>query len=197
MLVFRRAATQEIEICDRTAELYPKNYYAWTHRQWLVNKLGSLAELLLQLEKTTKWTDRHVSDHCGFHHRQVILLQCVRLTPHASMCTAPLELSEAPPAPAAEAAADDSACEACGLWKQELAYLDELTSIYPGHESIWCHRRFVFATGLRLQWQHCMQAKHASAEVVRRLEAYARPELARAGAAAEDREVSGFEDHHR
>lgn len=44
----------EFSICSKFADVYPKNYYAWIHRLWLLDML-SYDELLDELEFTTRW----------------------------------------------------------------------------------------------------------------------------------------------
>lgn len=36
MSVAPRNGTNAMQVCERVAELYPKNYYAWTQRSWVV-----------------------------------------------------------------------------------------------------------------------------------------------------------------
>jgi len=72
---------EELAVCMRSTELYPKNYYAWTHRQWIVQKATNETLLLSELEVLKEWTDRHISDHCGFHHRQCVLLRLLGQCP--------------------------------------------------------------------------------------------------------------------
>jgi protein prenyltransferase alpha subunit repeat containing protein 1 len=97
----------EFRICERVAEIYPKNYFAWSHRQWIVQRVMAptmavvpcveshlqipsdanlqntssfFPELIetwgplgIELRRLEKWANRHVSDHSGFHQRQVFL----------------------------------------------------------------------------------------------------------------------------
>jgi len=44
-------------MCERSAELYPKNYYAWMHRQWMVERITEKKELELGMSSGTE-TDR-------------------------------------------------------------------------------------------------------------------------------------------
>jgi len=74
----------EIEVCGRVCDVYPKNYMAWTHRLAVVRKLARAGDdagcgrrqqlLLLELDRTREWAERHVSDHAGLHHLQSVLV---------------------------------------------------------------------------------------------------------------------------
>jgi len=44
----------EIRVCSTVAEIYPKNYYAWTHRQWLV-QLFTFDELKSGFSLSKEW----------------------------------------------------------------------------------------------------------------------------------------------
>lgn len=75
---------EEIEVCRKVAEKYPKNYYAWTHRRYLwsacilphtspdhTDTLGNL----LKEEFTTvqTWIEHHISDHSAVHYISEVL----------------------------------------------------------------------------------------------------------------------------
>ena len=69
----------ELEICELVAERYPKNYFAWSHRQHVINISRSIQSsennynlILFDLKKTGKWCHLHPSDHASFHHRQFL-----------------------------------------------------------------------------------------------------------------------------
>jgi protein prenyltransferase alpha subunit repeat containing protein 1 len=192
-----KVAQAEVKICERTAELYPKNYYAWTHRQWLVEHITRLPHLVTELGAVTKWTDTHVSDHCGYHHRQVILKALLRLTPrHYSLGAAAMDHRYTPPLPCAAnwsttagpslwgsvsipsvavdtitstallsssaspltgPLAPTAPCLGCAIWNEEFNYISMQMDRYPGHETLWSHRRFVYSAWLRMVAQHHME----------------------------------------
>jgi len=72
----------ELRMCERSADLYPKNYYAWMHRQWLVERIEKREELLKELSVVDGWTESHINDYSGFFHRQVIWNQIARTYHH-------------------------------------------------------------------------------------------------------------------
>jgi protein prenyltransferase alpha subunit repeat containing protein 1 len=64
----------ELQQCSKAAERYPKNYYAWTHRKWLMSRcVDDVSALKSELKTAEDWNNAHVSDHCGFQFRQVLL----------------------------------------------------------------------------------------------------------------------------
>ncbi|KAG0030011.1 Protein prenyltransferase alpha subunit repeat-containing protein 1 [Podila clonocystis] len=83
---------EQLRVCHQAAERYPKCYYAWTMRHWLVEQLGKhwwqastdgsetvLDELLEPLEKELdrmrSHMDRNISDHSTQQHLQQCMLQ--------------------------------------------------------------------------------------------------------------------------
>jgi hypothetical protein len=55
----------ERALCESIADLYPKNYYAWNHRLWLLAFM-SMQQLEAELEMTAQWLRSHVSGMmCG------------------------------------------------------------------------------------------------------------------------------------
>lgn len=89
-------ARHEIEQCIRVAEHYPKNYYAWTHRSFIIRTLINLQttdtphnsdnasnDLLLNLlqeevNSIHPWLRRHVSDHSAAHYGGEVLRLLLR-----------------------------------------------------------------------------------------------------------------------
>lgn len=79
-------ATLEIAVCSVIAETYPKNYYAWTHRIFVIRTLANImstsmctknddngrenikAVLETEASLTEPWLCRHVSDHSAAHY---------------------------------------------------------------------------------------------------------------------------------
>ncbi|XP_076854122.1 protein prenyltransferase alpha subunit repeat-containing protein 1 isoform X2 [Brachyhypopomus gauderio] len=153
----QRALHEELRVCADAASRYPSNYNAWSHRIWVLQHLaGGLKVLHDELSSTRLWVSMHVSDHSGFHYRQFLLQALLG------------ELSEArdglrseglrppvDPRPAVQSNGEGGACEGAGtddghadavlpLFHQEMELCTELIESYPGHETLWCHRRHVF-----------------------------------------------------
>ncbi|CAN0001368.1 unnamed protein product, partial [Choristocarpus tenellus] len=145
--------TKELEVCLRVADLYPKNYYAWTQRSWVVlnrihqlhlmetpehlqTSVGSSAnattdgmggldtnkqdkqdrgDLEGELALVEKWLTSHVSDHSALNHRKNVM---------GALVASLRGLGSFP------------------LLQRELRLFNRLINDYPGHESLWCYRRF-------------------------------------------------------
>jgi hypothetical protein len=136
--VFALAAFQEeVRMCERSCDLYPQNYHAWGHRSFLTSMLASLSDLALDLDKADAWTRTHVSDHCGVHHRQVVLMRIETLADADDDVDA------------VHVASATCACVTCAALSAEFAYVNRLQQSFPGHESLWMHRRFCYGMRLR------------------------------------------------
>jgi len=161
---------RELAVCSRSSELYPKNYYAWTHRHWVVSKLEDSKDVLLALTKSRKWTDVNVGDNCGFNHRQVLLSSFAALTHLPNSDASSL-----------------SNCEACSTWTTEFEYVSKLQEFYAGHETLWLHRRFLVRTFSSILLQH-----HVADFTV-----LLQSEIEFTKAALENKEVEGHKENQR
>jgi hypothetical protein len=73
--------SREFQLCQRTATLYPKNYYSWTYRHWLLTQLPEASDLLKQEYMWSRtWVESHVSDHSGIQHLERCLLSSEELS---------------------------------------------------------------------------------------------------------------------
>ncbi|KAG0083683.1 Protein prenyltransferase alpha subunit repeat-containing protein 1 [Podila epicladia] len=83
---------EQLRVCHQAAERYPKCYYAWTMRHWLVEQLGKhwwqastggsetvpdelLEPLELELDRMRSHMNRNISDHSTQQHLQQCMLQ--------------------------------------------------------------------------------------------------------------------------
>lgn len=99
---------KELALCERTATLHPRNYYAWTYRGWLLNKFITTSEdQHSEYLRTRLWIERNVSDHSGIHHMARVLQVMGKVNKDTHM-----------------------------------DWIDDLIIRFPGHEALWCHRRF-------------------------------------------------------
>ena len=203
----------ELAMCERSAELYPKNYYAWMHRAWLVELLGDpRSDLEAELDRIGGWTESHINDYCGFFHRSVVWNQVLqsftqsekaakaagrKLTKGEQYAVVHVnlrdrlrswsqkfpssELQSVPATTAAAAAVSPSAvaapaspssssssslhaalasCSFCSLFSSlEWSHLNDLQCKYPGHESLWMYRRFVWHTFVESIAEHAAVAE--------------------------------------
>ncbi|XP_033947744.1 protein prenyltransferase alpha subunit repeat-containing protein 1 [Pseudochaenichthys georgianus] len=159
-----RTLHQEMKVCSDAACRYPSNYNAWSHRIWVLQHMGqgNVKVLHDELSSMRLWVSMHVSDHSGFHYRQFLLKALITelsqtpastSSPQQRCSTAPSssrlhhsqangELSEG------EAATDEewqlSANTVQQLFHQEMELCSDLIQSFPGHETLWSHRRHVF-----------------------------------------------------
>ena len=174
---YMKLCAAEVELCERVALLYPKNYYCWTHRQWAVKTIspaqngsdevdggGGIVSVLGELQTMQGYVARHVGDHAGFHYYEWILMRIVDyFSPPPLNGGAPLlahllagrtattldgEGSVAlPPPPPLPQAVLD-------VWRGAWARSTQLLDTYGEHETIWQHRRFMAGALLvLLQWE--------------------------------------------
>ncbi|KAM8793167.1 protein prenyltransferase alpha subunit repeat-containing protein 1 [Eudromia elegans] len=146
---------EEMDVCSEAAERYPSNYNAWSHRIWVLQHLGKLTVkvLLDELSSTKCWVSTHVSDHSGFHYRQFLLKSLMgRTVPDSNIQVQKQMVDEQNPvlqkkeeSEVAEAAcAEEQHVDLPHHLKEELELCTDLIDTYPGHETLWCHRRRVF-----------------------------------------------------
>ncbi|XP_002731215.1 protein prenyltransferase alpha subunit repeat-containing protein 1-like [Saccoglossus kowalevskii] len=121
----------EFKVCTLAAEHYSNNYSAWSHRIWVLQNLAVCdgRTISSELSKTVTLVSMHISDHSGFHYRQFLIQQIGKLNQRGL----------------------DS------ILQQELLLISDLIDNYPGHESIWYHRRFVFH-----MWHHLQTPKQTN-----------------------------------
>uniref|UniRef100_A0A8C4J814 Protein prenyltransferase alpha subunit repeat containing 1 n=1 Tax=Dromaius novaehollandiae TaxID=8790 RepID=A0A8C4J814_DRONO len=150
-----RLVQEEMDVCSEAAGRYPSNYNAWSHRIWVLQHLGKLTVkvLLDELSSTKYWVSTHVSDHSGFHYRQFLLKSLIgRTMPDNNIVVQKQVVTEQNPSlqkeeesEAAEAAcAEEQSMDLPRHLKEELELCTDLIDTYPGHETLWCHRRRVF-----------------------------------------------------
>ncbi|WAR00787.1 PTR1B-like protein [Mya arenaria] len=138
----------ELHICTCAADRYPCNYYAWSHRLWVVQHAYncSIQILLGELQRTECWVNKHISDTCGYNYRQFLLtsLGTQRETLHVQMSISYLSLLE-----------------------KEHRFTSDLISTFQGHEAMWCHRKYVFHSlhSLYIQSSSCGSPDAAGAGI--------------------------------
>ncbi|XP_058301197.1 protein prenyltransferase alpha subunit repeat-containing protein 1 isoform X2 [Hylobates moloch] len=147
----QRLIQEEMEVCGEAAGRYPSNYNAWSHRIWVLQHLAKLdVKILLdELSSTKHWASMHVSDHSGFHYRQFLLKSLISQTVIDSsvMEQNPLRSEPALVLPKDEEAAvstEEPRINLPHLLEEEVEFSTDLIDSYPGHETLWCHRRHIF-----------------------------------------------------
>ncbi|XP_058997254.1 protein prenyltransferase alpha subunit repeat-containing protein 1 isoform X2 [Mustela lutreola] len=145
----QRLIQEEMEVCGEAAGRYPSNYNAWSHRIWVLQHLAKLdVKILLdELSSTKHWASMHVSDHSGFHYRQFLLKSLISQT---VVDGSVLEQNPLRSEPAllkdeeAAASAEEARINLPRLLEEEVEFSTDLIDSYPGHETLWCHRRHIF-----------------------------------------------------
>ncbi|KAI8364650.1 uncharacterized protein BYT42DRAFT_589937 [Radiomyces spectabilis] len=126
---------KELGLCTRAATLYPRNYYAWTFRHWLLDTTIIHHRHLLETEfsQARRWVELNVSDHSGVQHLERVL-----------QALSPLPFD----------------------FQDHIVWLNDLIKRFPGHEALWCHRRFCvhFAETLSLNLAQYYKEQHQFVE---------------------------------
>ncbi|XP_028990908.1 protein prenyltransferase alpha subunit repeat-containing protein 1 [Betta splendens] len=174
-----RTLHQEMKVCSEAACRYPSNYNAWSHRIWVLQHLakGNVKVFHDELSSMRLWVSMHVSDHSGFHYRQFLLKELITelwqapagtttaSSQHQSSTgssSSPLHQSHSQAngeSPGAEAAAEEerqlSFSTLIQLFYAEMELCSDLIQSFPGHETLWSHRRNVFYL-----WQNLRREPH-------------------------------------
>ncbi|XP_037634382.1 protein prenyltransferase alpha subunit repeat-containing protein 1 [Sebastes umbrosus] len=173
-----RTLHQEMKVCSDAACRYPSNYNAWSHRIWVLQHMAKSNVKVFhdELSSMRLWVSMHVSDHSGFHYRQFLLKELITelsQTPATTTTTttttnSPQHRCSTVPSSSpqhhshGQANGELSGAEAAGeeerqlgstavlqLFHQEMELCSDLIQSFPGHETLWSHRRHVFYL-----WQH-------------------------------------------
>ncbi|XP_038559120.1 protein prenyltransferase alpha subunit repeat-containing protein 1 isoform X1 [Micropterus salmoides] len=159
-----RALHQEMKVCSDAACRYPSNYNAWSHRIWVLQHMaiGNVKVFHDELSSMRLWVSMHVSDHSGFHYRQFLLKELIAelaQTPDSTTTSSPQHMSSTAPSNSsdhhshAQANGELSGAEVeeeqlsftkvLQLFRQEMELCSDLIQSFPGHETLWSHRRHV------------------------------------------------------
>ncbi|XP_059194035.1 protein prenyltransferase alpha subunit repeat-containing protein 1 [Centropristis striata] len=177
-----RTLHQEMKVCSDAACRYPSNYNAWSHRIWVLQHMakGNIKVFHDELSSMRLWVSMHVSDHSGFHYRQFLLKELISelsQTPASPTNSSPQHRCSTEPSssphhcshsqangevPGAEAGGEEerqlSVTTVLQLFHQEMELCSDLIQSFPGHETLWSHRRHVFY--LWHQWRR--EHQHSS-----------------------------------
>ncbi|XP_041516904.1 protein prenyltransferase alpha subunit repeat-containing protein 1 isoform X1 [Microtus oregoni] len=137
---------EEMEVCGEAAGRYPSNYNAWSHRIWVLQNVAKLdlKILLDELSSTKHWASMHVSDHSGFHYRQFLLKSLISQTAMDTSALQQNSLKDEPKDEEAAASTEEPRIDLTQLLEEEVEFCTDLIDSYPGHETLWCHRRHIF-----------------------------------------------------
>ncbi|XP_017398930.1 protein prenyltransferase alpha subunit repeat-containing protein 1 isoform X3 [Cebus imitator] len=161
----QRLIQEEMEVCGEAAGRYPSNYNAWSHRIWVLQHLAKLdVKILLdELSSTKHWASMHVSDHSGFHYRQFLLKSLISQTVIDSSVMEQNSLRSEPALvlpkdEEAAASTEEPRINLPHLLEEEVEFSTDLIDSYPGHETLWCHRRHIFYLQHHLNGSQLSQA---------------------------------------
>jgi protein prenyltransferase alpha subunit repeat containing protein 1 len=124
-------AAHEMEVCTAAARAYPRNYYAWTHRYWALSRLSPTLAAA-ECNAMHQWAAINTSDHAGLFYRGSAVLLAVANGTHCQMFQA-----------GTSAPHSDGSQPAQVVWQLAWGQVTELQARYPGHESMWRHRRWL------------------------------------------------------
>lgn len=134
----------EFMVCTQVAARYPNNYHAWCHRMWVIQNILKycLKAVDRELEETENWVSTHVSDHSGFQYRQFLInsISAQLNFQQCSLVTCPFHSSSSRTLDVKTECRSDRLNYALG---RELILITDLILSFPGHETLWNHRRFV------------------------------------------------------
>lgn len=143
----------EKELCRAMCERYPKNYYAWTHRLWLLQFMSN-RQLMEELLFTESWLYAHVSDHSAANHRIQVAHRILKSCPSTKEYIFDYCLRESHFIELSSIATHEEnrdALDHFSLSRFPVVFIGYLLYISyclisgrPGHESLWYHRRSLF-----------------------------------------------------
>ncbi|XP_077416435.1 protein prenyltransferase alpha subunit repeat-containing protein 1 isoform X2 [Vanacampus margaritifer] len=169
---------KELNVCSDAACSYPSNYNAWSHRIWVLQHMakGNVKVFHDELSTMRQWVSLHVSDHSGFHYRQFLLKKLIEelsLTPALGKNCSPQHQFRVVPSsyllPSVTLLAngeqsgietmeeDKRDLELAKLFEyfhHEMELCSDLIRSFPGHETLWSHRRHVFYLWHQWRWEH-------------------------------------------
>lgn len=127
-------AAHEMDVCAAAARSYPRNYFAWTHRYWTLSRVSP--ELVAtECDAMQQWAAINTSDHAGLFYRGLVVLLALA---HERQCKVSQAETPTPPT-------DDN--NSSVAWRLAWEQGAELQARYPGHESLWRHRRLLVWIG--------------------------------------------------
>ncbi|RIA81329.1 hypothetical protein C1645_810106 [Glomus cerebriforme] len=142
----------EIDITRRVAELYPKNYYAWTYRHWILLKISddslhSQSFFVDELKIMKIWVQKNISDYSGFQHLQRCLIRLSQYYDNSFSDFYGISrkdiLEKINTKLQNQGLKNKDSDSIVSLWYKEIQFTKDLILRYPGHESLWYHLRFL------------------------------------------------------
>ncbi|RWS12570.1 hypothetical protein B4U79_08632 [Dinothrombium tinctorium] len=122
-IIEENIVSNELRVSLDAASRYQRNYYAWAHRIWVLQNFGTSLNIInFDLNVTKHWVESHISDYSAFHYRQFLYSLLLDII---------------------SAQNNDNLSEFVNIMQAELDFLNGLFAIYPDHESLFMHRRYI------------------------------------------------------
>ncbi|KAM4578257.1 protein prenyltransferase alpha subunit repeat-containing protein 1 isoform 1-T1 [Fundulus diaphanus] len=166
-----RLIHQEMKVCSDAACRYPSNYNAWSHRIWVLQHMakGNIKVFHDELSSVHPWVSMHVSDHSGFHYCQFLLKELITEFSQSSSSASTIfgssqHWTSTVPSSSHLANGERSLdyspsgerfATVLQLFYQETELCSDLIQTFPGHETLWSHRRHVYYL-----WHQWTQDQH-------------------------------------
>ncbi|RZC42297.1 protein prenyltransferase alpha subunit repeat-containing protein 1-B [Asbolus verrucosus] len=170
----------ELSVCEMAANKNSNNYHAWTHRIWCIDTIGSRVSnfsnvIFNELEFSHRWLSEHVSEHTSYHFRQYLfntvkksknitniyefyynqvvkILRLVNENDPSDILTFLLGKEKLHGKPLEES--NNFVNFFCLLLFDLFNTVEILNSVYPNHESIWYHRRYLLYHLIKTSYEY-------------------------------------------
>eukprot|EP01080_Neovahlkampfia_damariscottae_P008224 gene8224-49_t len=109
--------TSETKIAEKYSILYPRNYYSWSYRTFILMNFHSLNLIKNEILELKIYTRKNPSDHSGFHYLSTLIEILHEFYKNFDIHDILLDL---------------------------FFHCQLLIIYFPGHPSIWLFRRFLF-----------------------------------------------------
>ncbi|VEN60397.1 unnamed protein product [Callosobruchus maculatus] len=162
----------EFSVIHMASQKSPNNYHSWNHRIWCIENLAPKRQLqqivYSELSYTQEWINNHISEHVGYHYRQYLITLTKKDNSISSVYGSFLDFvsseflsspkSNGPIVAPAEVLQYLLGVPSEQLPPEEIAnytnymclmlydlciLVDKLNPLFPEHEALYYHRRFL------------------------------------------------------
>ncbi|XP_023025107.2 protein prenyltransferase alpha subunit repeat-containing protein tempura isoform X1 [Leptinotarsa decemlineata] len=170
----------ELFVTNLASEKSPNNYHSWNHRIWclenIVPKNQSISNIVYsELSYSQEWINNHVSEHAGYHYRQYLIklvrdhkkivtlynsyynfvVKTLLNTTNDGDCSNLLTYLFGK---ANKTKFLEEICSyvnyVCILLYDLCVVVDKLNKLYPEHEALFCHRKFLIYSLLKVPHEY-------------------------------------------
>ena len=155
LILPRETIERELSIASKACEIYPRNYFAWSHRHFCMQLVMHLLSagldstdleemaMLISNEVTAmrRWIEQHISDSSAVHYLVTILdhLDAAGLKDVLPLVSPNPESGLIPYVDSVSSCVEDLSSSMC--------HAISLVKSYPDHESLWQYFRAVCCRG--------------------------------------------------